>query len=222
MIEKKEILDAYYFRHACKIFDEHKKISQEDIDFIMETGRLSPSSFGMEPWRFILISNNELKAELKPHCWGQAQITSCSHLLIVLTKTAAMTDDSYISAMFSRRGLDKEAVTGYIEKFKTYLKEKVSAFAVKYMYKKFTKNYAIYEWCARQTYIAASSMATSAAMIGIDSCYIEGFKKEDVEHVLEIDTNMEEAVLVMAFGYRANEQPKKQRLSMDQILEIRA
>ena len=221
LIDKDEILKAYNFRHACKVFDEEKKISDEDFNFLLETFRLSPSSFGMEPWRLLVIDNDELKARLKPHCWNQAQITSSSHLVVVVTKTALVEDDSYIEKMFARRDLDRDATKGYIEKFKGYIKELVMGFATKYMYKKSLQDAAVFEWCARQTYIASANMTTSAAMIGIDSCFIEGFKKDGVEKELDIDTKKEDVALILTFGYRVNPQPKKFRLDLDEVVERR-
>ncbi len=81
---KEDFIKAMNFRHACKVFDESKKISDEDIHYILEAGRKSPSSFGMEAWKFLVITNEELRAKLRPLCWDQVQITSCSHLVVVL------------------------------------------------------------------------------------------------------------------------------------------
>lgn len=204
MIQKDKILEAYNFRHACKSFDESKKIPKEDMDFLLETFRLSPSSFGMEPWRLIVITDDELKAKLKPHCWNQAQITTCSHLVVVVAKTALVQDDTYISKMFSRRPIDEDAKKSYISLFKDYLKEK-----------------PIYEWCSRQNYLASANMATSAAMIGIDSCFLEGFVKEEIESVLGIDTTKEDISVLLPLGYRVNEAQKKFRLDINEIVEYR-
>ena len=81
---EKTFNEAMAFRHACKVFDENKKISDTDMKDILEFGRFSPSSFGMEAWKFLVISNEDLKAKLRPACWDQVQVTSCSHLVIVL------------------------------------------------------------------------------------------------------------------------------------------
>lgn len=75
---EKTFMEAMDFRHACKIFDETKKISSDDLNFILEAGRKSPSSFGQEPWKFLVITNPELKAKIRPFCWDQPQITTCS------------------------------------------------------------------------------------------------------------------------------------------------
>ena len=80
----KTFMEAMDFRHACKVFDDTKTISNEDLTYILEAGRKSPSSFGMEPWKFLVITNEKLKAKLRPVMWDQPQVTTCSHLIIIL------------------------------------------------------------------------------------------------------------------------------------------
>jgi nitroreductase len=90
--KKQEILDAFNFRHATKEFDPTKKISDEDFQFILETGRLSPSSVGYEPWKFLVVENKDLKEKLKAVSWGaQGQIPTASHFVIILVQTQDMT-----------------------------------------------------------------------------------------------------------------------------------
>ncbi len=218
MIEKNKILEAYNFRHACKTFDPEKKIPQEDFDFLLETFRLSPSSFGMEPWRLMVITDDALKEKLKPHCWHQAQITTCSHLVVVIAKTAQVQDDAYITKMFDRRPLKEDEKLSYIKVFKTYIKDQVMGLIVKKMYSSAIKVKPVYEWASRQNYIATANMATSAAMIGIDSCFIEGFKKEEVEEILGIDNTMEDISVLLPLGYRVKEPKEKFRLAIDEIV----
>ena len=91
---EKTFMEAMDFRHACKIFDETKKVSTEDMNYILEAGRKAPSSFGMEPWKFLVITNKELKEKLKPVCWDQAQITTCSHLVVILAAIDAVKPES--------------------------------------------------------------------------------------------------------------------------------
>ena len=101
--------EAMDFRHACKVFDESKKISDEDIKYILEAGRKSPSSFGMEAWKFLVITNEELKEKLKPACWNQVQITSCSHLVIILTGIESVKPESgLVKKRFLRREMSQE------------------------------------------------------------------------------------------------------------------
>lgn len=206
--KKQLLLDAYRFRHACKLFDETQKISKEDFEFILECGRLSPTSFGMQGVRLEVITNQELKEQLRPLCWNQPQITSCSHLVIFKTKTTALKPDSeWVKERFSERGLPEEALNKYLEVYKNFHTT--------------LKCDDIYEWGARQAYILLSSMITAAAYIEIDSCPIEGFSKQELEQALDIDTQEEEIALVCCFGYRKNEQPQKLRLPLEEICEFR-
>lgn len=207
LIDKNQILQALHFRHACKVFDTAKKISDEDINFILEAGRLSPSSFGMEHWKFIVITNQELKNKLKPYCWNQNQIDSCSHLVVLTAKVDDVKDGSdYRAKMLARRGLPEDLYEAYLQKYDNH----VGSFEEKEL--KF--------WSEKQCYIAGANMATVAAMIGVDSCFIEGFEKDKVSDILEIPTDFSMAY-ILAFGYRQNEQSSKQRLLLDEITDFR-
>jgi len=201
--------EAMDFRHACKIFDEAKKISDKDIREILEAGRKSPSSFGMEPWKFLVITNDEVKAKLRPFCWNQVQVTSCSHLVVILAAVESVKPESGIPlAMLSRRDMSQDKLDFYINLYKNHLEKTLSS------------DENIVCWTARQTYIASANMMTCAATLGIDSCPIEGFEKERVEEILELDTKKYQLSLVLPFGYRVKEQPKQLRLDFDEIVEF--
>lgn len=204
-----KFMKAMDFRHACKVFDETKKISYENIKFIMETARKSPSSFGMEGWKFLVITNEELKAKLRPHCWNQVQITSCSHLVVLLAGIENLKIESGIpQKRFARRDKTQEELDMYVNVYKNHLEQTLSS------------NENIYSWTARQTYIVAGNMMTAAAFIGIDSCPIEGLDKQKVEEVLELDTTKYQLSMVLPFGYRINPQPKQLRLPFDEVIEF--
>ena len=118
----KTFMEAMDFRHACKIFDETKKISDEDMNFILEVGRKSPSSFGMEPWKFLVITNEELKAKLRPFCWDQPQITTCSHLVVILAAIENVKPESGIPRKkFARREMPEEKYDFYLNLYKNHL-----------------------------------------------------------------------------------------------------
>ena len=193
--------ETLFFRHACKEFDG-REIPEEDLTYILEAGRLSPSSFGMEPWRFLVVSDPETKAKLRPLCWNQKQITTCSHLVIIKNQIALVQDDAYIEAMFARRGLDPEATAAYIKRYKEFLAKQ-----------------DIPVWTAKQCYIAMESMLLAAAFRKIDSCPIEGYEKERVEEFLGLDPAKEQVAIIVAFGYRKREQPPKRRLDLNQLVE---
>jgi len=200
-------MDAMYFRHACKVFDETKKIPKEDFEYILECGRLSSSSFGMEQWRFLVITNQELKEKLRPFCWNQPQITTCSHLLVIKgIKEELKPNSEYVKKMLSRRDLPKERIEGYLKRYENFMQDKLD-------------DEKLFCWSAKQCYIAAANMMMGAAYIGIDSCAIEGFEKDKVEELLNIDKKAEEIALMITFGYRIKPAPKKIRLKLDEIVE---
>ena len=206
---KNNFTQAMNFRHACKIFDEHKKISNEEIHYILEAGHKSPSSFGMEGWKFLVITNDELKEKLRPVCWNQVQITSCSHLVVILTAIDAVKVESGLpKKRFERRQMPQEQLDFYLDIYAKHLSHTLSS------------DENIYAWTARQTYIALGNMMTAAAYIGIDSCPIEGFEKENVEKILGLDTTQWQVSVIVPFGYRVNEQSEQLRLPFNEVVEF--
>lgn len=205
---EKTFIEALAFRHACKIFDETKKINDEDMTYILEAARKAPSSFGMEAWKFLVITNEELKAKLKPVCWDQAQITTCSHLVIVLAGIEGVKPESGIpEKRFARRDMPQEKLDFYLGLYAGHLKQTLSS------------DENIYAWTAKQTIFASQNMMMAAAIKGIDSCPIEGFDKEKVEEILGLDTTKYQLSLVLSFGYRINPQSTQLRLAFEDVVE---
>ena len=205
MTKKEELTETLYFRHACKLFDENKKIPFDDLNFILEAGRLSPSSFGMEPWHFYVIRKKEFKESLQSVCWHQPQISSCSDLIIITAKTDEPVRREYYENMFARRNLPQVMLEKYLKVYEQYI----------------GNIHSIYGWSSRQCYIAATNMMTYAAMIGIDSCPIEGYEKEKVEEIMGFNTTKEQLSLIVALGYRVNEGREKLRLPFDKVVTFK-
>jgi nitroreductase len=207
MNKKEDFLKMMDFRHACKIFDERKKISDEDMHYILEVARKSPSSFGMEAWKFLVITNDKLREELRPFCWDQPQITTCSHLVVVLAGIDTLKVESgVVRSQLMRRNMPEEKLNAFIELYASHLGDVLN------------DDDKIYQWSARQTYIASANMMSAAAFIGIDSCPMEGFEKENVEKVLEIDTSKYQVAVLLSFGYRINEQSKQLRSEFESVI----
>ncbi len=205
---EKTFAEAMDFRHACKIFDETKKISDEDMTYILEAGIKSPSSFGMEAWKFLVITNEELKAKLRPACWDQVQVTSCSHLVVILAGIDCVKPESgEVERKFKRREMAQEKLDFYLGLYAEHLKDTLSS------------DENIYAWTAKQTAFAAGNMMTAAAVKGVDSCPIEGFDKSKVEEILGLDTKKYQLSLVLPFGYRLNEQSTQLREPLENIVE---
>ena len=219
MIDKNKILQAYNFRHACKVFDASKKITQEDFEFILETARLSPSSFGFEPWKFLIVQNTELREKLKVHTWGaQNTLPTASHFLVILArKQKSMHYDSeYISHMMKDIHHIPEDMAKIRKEFYTQFQTED--------FKLLESQRATFDWASKQTYIALANMMTSAAMIGVDSCPVEGFNAQKIEEVIDkgfgIDTTEFGVSVMVAFGYRVDEQKEKTRQSLEDITRL--
>ncbi len=206
---KNEFMKAMDFRHACKVFDDTKKISDEDIKFILQSARKSPSSFGMEAWKFLVITNDELKEKLKPLCWDQAQITSCSHLVIVLAGiNSVKVESGEVRKRFLRSKSSKDTLDFYMGLYAGHLKDTLSS------------DENIYAWTSKQSAFAAANMMTAAAFIGIDSCPIEGYDKNKVEEALGLDSKKYQLSMVLPFGYRLNAQSEQLRLPFEDVVEF--
>ncbi len=204
------VIKALNFRHACKAFDPQKKISQGHLEMILTAAHLSPTSFGMEAWKFFVISSDEVKKALRPACWNQPQITDASHVIVICAKPqAADPSGDYVRINFERRGLPKDATRAYMEKYKNHMETEVFP------------RMSAYAWCSKQCYIALANIMTAAASDEIDTCPIEGFEKEWVEKVLDIDTNEYEVAVIVALGYRMKEQPPRRRHSIEKMIEFR-
>ena len=210
-----QILDILNFRHACKEFDSSKKISDSDFEIILKGGQLSPSSMGIEPWKFLVIQNESLREELATVSWGgKKQIPSCSHLVILLSRMPKELkhDSSYIHHLLTDvKQMPQEA----IENFKGVVKMIEDT--------RFQNNeQALLNYSCLQTYIAAANMMTVSAMQQIDSCAMGGYDQEAVEEIL-IKYNLLNKdefylTLMIAFGYRINEPTPKTRQSLNDLV----
>jgi nitroreductase len=201
----KNFTEILSFRHACKLFAEDQPVSEEDKLAIVEFGRLSPSSYGIEPWHFLVISDQALREKLRPFCWNQVQITSASFIVIYLVKQAYnfRTNNTFVKQRLLRRcGNDDEKYQMISKMVANYLSEQNTL-----------------DWAKRQSYIALANMMTGAASLGIDSCPIEGFESENVKKVLAdyVDWSQYDTSVIAAFGYRVNPQPEKIREPLDSI-----
>lgn len=216
MMTKEQILEAYRFRHACKEFDPDRSVSDDDFRFILETGRLSPSSFGFEPWAFVVLQNRSAREKLLPVTWGaQKSLLTASHFVLFLTRTKeAMDPDSeYISGIMTNvKHMPEEVQQGMRGAYETFLKSDFNLY---------DNDRAVFEWASRQTYIALGNMMTAAAQIGIDSCPIEGFQKDNAEEILRQEGILPEGFglsVMAAFGYRVSEPREKTRRSLDEVV----
>ncbi|WP_412984972.1 NAD(P)H-dependent oxidoreductase [Pontimicrobium sp. IMCC45349] len=199
-ISKEAVINAFEYRHATKEFDANKEVSKDDIDYILKTANLSPSSFGFEPWHFVVVQDKELRELLKPVAWGAPlKLDTASHFVLGLTMKSPMTkwDSDYIMHMMKDvKQLPEDVIEMYSKFYREFQERDFNLDTDK----------KLFDWASKQTYIALGNMMTSAALIGIDSCPIEGFHQEKTEALLQekfgIDTTKYGLSYMVAFGYR--------------------
>ncbi|EEY34447.1 NAD(P)H-dependent oxidoreductase [Pseudoleptotrichia goodfellowii] len=215
--KNKEIYDVFNYRYACKKFNKDKKVSDEDFATIIESARLSPSSFGLEPWKFLLLKNEKMKEDFKEFAWGGINsLNGASHIVIVLAKKGVTADSKHMAHMLK----DVKKVSGEVENI---IKEEFHDFQ-KNQFKLLENERALFDWASKQTYIALGNMMTTAAFLGIDSCAIEGFEKERAEKYLSekglLNTDEYGMSYMVSFGYRDEEQPVKIRQQLSEVFEV--
>jgi len=216
-IKKQEIIDAYMFRHATKVFDPTKKISEDDFEFILETGRLSPSSLGFEPLKFLVIQNMEIREKLKEVSFGgQGQLPTASHLVIFLARKDVKANSDYVQNLFKNVKMLPENIVADMTKAYENFQQ--------FDFKLYESERALFDWASKQTYIALGNMLTAAALIGIDSCPMEGFNMDKVTEVLEheglLDSEKFGVSVMAAFGYRSKEPAHgKSRQSREKVVQ---
>jgi nitroreductase len=204
------VIDALTFRHACKKFNPEKKIPKKTLDKILEAACLSPSSFGMEAWKFLVLESKEIREQLRPVCWDQAQVTDASHVVVILARPSLVEpSNEYVKANFFRRGLPEEATLAYIDRYKWYMETEVFP------------RMSTYAWCAKQCYIALANIMTAAASMGIDSCPMEGFEKDKVETILKVNKKECEVAVLVALGFRVGPQTPRRRHESKMLIEYR-
>ncbi len=195
-------------RFACKEYRD-QVIPKNDMDFILEAGRLAPSSCGFEPWKFVVLSKRADNEELSKIAFGQRNVATASHTIIIVARTDLQATDEYIKRQIARICPPSDE-TRFHEILHAY------TYATNAMNKE-----QLYAFAHSNCYLPLMQMATAAMTLGIDSCMIGGFEKDKVDTYLGLEEPFETAV-ILSLGYR-KEEPKyqKQRLSIDEVVEYR-
>lgn len=210
-----QALDIFRRRVSTRHYDPARKISAEDFAAILDFGRLSPSSVGSEPWKFLVIQNQGLREKIKPVAWGmQSSITEASHLVILLAKKHARYDTPFFSELMERRGFTPEQRAAALERYRSFQTHDIAIA---------DDERALFDWASKQSYIALANMLTGAAMLGIDSCAVEGMDYAAVEHILAqaglLDPAEYGVSVAATFGYRARDiQPKPRRDAAETVV----
>ncbi len=210
-MNENELLKIQEWRCSVKKFDSTRKVPASTWSTLEAALVLSPSSFGLQPWKFLVITDAAIRKELTAYSWNQTQVSDCSHFVVF----------SYLNYM------DEAYIQSYIQDIATKRDlplEKVEGFKKVIMQSILERNKEAYtEWSAKQSYIALGNLMTSAAALGIDTCPMEGLDPKKYNEILGLAGTSYSTVMACAVGYRHPEDPytklKKIRFSPEKIVK---
>ncbi len=207
-----QVLQQLHWRYATKKFDTTKKIPEEIWQTLEESLVLAPSSFGLQPWKFFVVTNPEVRQQLLEHTWGQKQVVDASHLVVLAIKKDLNVGDvdRYMQHMAEVRQVPVDALQGFSDTIKGFLTKPPYPINLN-------------EWATRQVYIALGELMTVAAMMGIDTCPMEGFTPAKYDEVLGLTAQGYASVVLCPVGYRAaddkNADMPKVRYSLQDVVQ---
>lgn len=193
-IPDQQLIQALNWRYATKAFDPARKIPDFVWKTLQDTLVLSPSSFGLQPYRFLIVKDPSVRARLRPHSWNQTQVVDASHYVVFAARTA-MTEaeiDRFLDRVVEVRGVPREALEGYRGMMYGSLLSPGAESRIPH-------------WAALQAYIALGNLMTAAALLGVDTCAIEGFVPAEYDEILGLKEQGYAAVVCCALGYRSTE-----------------
>lgn len=209
----KNIIEALGWRYAVKKFDSNRKIDDEKFNTLLECLRLSPSSYGLQPWKFIIVNDLEVRKNLKAAGYNQSQITEASHL-IVFSVPENIDDafvDNYIKLTSEIRNIGVEDLKGFGDMIKNVIHS-------------LTKEQLV-EWATRQLYLSLGVLLSSCASLEIDACPMEGFDKDKFDEILDLKKLGLKSKVIITLGYRSSDDEysklKKVRNQKEDIFIIR-
>lgn len=188
-------------RYATKKFDG-KEIPQDKVDQLLEMIRLAPTSFGLQPFKIMVVTDQDTKEKLLPHSMNQEQVTTCSHLLVFCADTDIKPRIDGYEKMMLDAGVPKEKVEGYIGLMRGWLSHMPEENKL--------------PWAERQAYIALGNGMNGAKALGFDSCPMEGFTPKEYTKILELPEHLVPVVL-LPIGNAADEPKPKLRFPKDQM-----
>ena len=188
-----DIISKLNTRYATKVFDPTKKVSDADMEKLLEAIRLSASSYGLQPYKVLVVKDPEIRAELRKVAWNQPQITDSSALLVfaVNYETNAKSVDEFVDLISQTRNISRDALSGYGDMMKGSIQGQSPE--------------QIETWVSKQAYIALGFGLVSAAVLDLDACPMEGFSPADFDRILDINKLGLKSKVIMAVGYRSKD-----------------
>ncbi|MBE9183577.1 NAD(P)H-dependent oxidoreductase [Microcoleus sp. LEGE 07076] len=208
-----DLLEHLKWRYATKQFDPSKTIDPEIWTALEDTLVLTPSSYGLQPWKFLIVTSPELKEQLKPFSWNQSQVTDCSHYVVFTIEKNLTAEhvDRFIARTAEIRGGTVDALSGYRN---LIVNDVVHG----------TRSFNVNDWATRQTYIALGNFMTSAALLGVDTCPMEGIEPVKYDNLLGLPEKGFTTVVACAAGYRSEADKyaslAKVRFHKSEVLEV--
>lgn len=189
-----QFIEAMEWRNATKKFDNTKKIDEKTWNALEQSLILTPSSFGVMPYKFIVVENQELKTKLKEVSWNQTQVEDCSHHVVFVVKAKMDLDHvtKYVEQMASVRGQNPSEIDGY------------KKMMVDYLVNGMTEEQST-RWATNQAYIALGTFMTAAAVLGVDTCPLEGIQPAKYDEILGLEGTGWKSVCACPAGYRATD-----------------
>lgn len=202
------VLEQLHWRYATKKFDPTRKIPADLWQALEQSLVLAPSSFGLQPWKFFVVDNPDLRQQLVEHSWGQTQVVDASHLVVFAIKkdVDAVEVDRYVSRMAQVQQTPVDTLQGFANVVKGFLAQPPDAFDVN-------------DWASRQVYIALGQFMTCAAVLGIDTCPMEGFNPAKYDEVLKLPEQGYASVVLCPAGYRASDDKAAARPKVRYVTE---
>lgn len=208
-ITPQQLLEQLNWRYAVKRFDPNRRLDDATWNALEQALILTPSSYGLQPWKFIVITDEAFKAQLPAISWNQKQPQDCSHMVVLAAKEtmdAGYVDD-FMESVVSTRGLADDAMSGY---------RRVLVSTIENMD-------AHLDWNARQVYIALGQLMLAAAMLGVDTCPMEGIVALEYDRLLGLAGTGYATVVGCAVGYRhpedAQATAKKVRFASETMIQ---
>ena len=191
-ITPENLLTQLNWRYATKQFDPQLKIAPQTWAALEETLLLTPSSFGLQPWKFLVVTDAATREQLVPVSWGQRQVADASHLVVFAVKRnfGEADIDAYLNRIVDVRGTSRESLSGYRGMMVGNLIQNRDDAGRK-------------NWATNQTYIALGNFLTSAALLGVDACPLEGIEPLKYDELLGLKEQGLMTVVAAAAGYRA-------------------
>ena len=208
------VVDGYNIINA---WPRLKRVSDEDLKTIIESARLSPSSFGLEPWKFLLLRNEKMREDFREFAWGALNsLNGATEIVMILARKGVTGDSKYFEDNWKNlKKVSDEMFEAVKDKFTKFQEIHLNLLE---------NERTLFDWASKQTYIALGNMMTVAAYLGIDSCAIEGFNKEQLEKYLSdmglLDLNEYGVSVMVSFGYRDEDITPKTRRELSEVYEV--